>query len=291
MHEALAKIAFGNPDETRRLRGLWALHVTGGLNAARIQQGLADAGPFVRAWTIQLALEGGTVPADLLSKLAEMAKSDPSPVVRLYLASAAIRLPVADRWHIVEGLLNHKEDANDHNLPLMYWYAAEPLGVLDTERALALSQGHPELPILPFMVRRIASSGTPQAIGLLVARMASIDDPAVQSTFLEGIKEALQGRRRVAMPAAWTEVYAKLAKSPQAEVRDQADSLAVTFGDPHAFEALRKLAGERAGDPARRQKALAALLAARSQPGSVLQGLVADETVRGQALSRPGFLR
>ncbi|HEV8061939.1 MAG TPA: PVC-type heme-binding CxxCH protein, partial [Gemmataceae bacterium] len=285
VHEALAKIAFTHPDETRRLRGLWALHVTGGLNAARIQQGLADAGPFVRAWTIQLALEGGTAPADLLSKLAEMAKNEPSPVVRLYLASAAIRLPVADRWQIVEGLLTHTEDAKDHNLPLMYWYAAEPLGALDPERALALSQAHLELPILPFMVRRVASAGTPQAIGLLVDRMASIDDPAVQLMFLDGIKGSLQGRRRVGMPAAWAEVYAKLAKSPQADVRDQADSLAVTFGDPQAFDALRKLAGERTGDPLRRQKALAALLAAHDpELAPVLQGLVADGGVRGQAL-------
>ena len=96
----------------------------------------------------------------LLSKLAEMAKSDSSPVVRLYLASGAIRLPVADRWDIVEGLLTHVEDAKDHNLPLMYWYAAEPLGGLNAEKALDLAQAHLGLPILPFMVRRIAAAGT-----------------------------------------------------------------------------------------------------------------------------------
>ena len=285
VHEALAKIAFGNPDEARRLRGLWALHVTGGLNAERIQQGLADAGPFVRAWTIQLALESGVAPAALVAKLAEMAKSDASPVVRLYLASAAIRLPAKERWGIVEGLLTHTEDAKDHNLPLMYWYAAEPLGALEPERALALSQSHLELPILPFMVRRVASAGTPQAIGLLVSRMTAIDDPGVQSTYLEGLRDALQGRRRVDMPAVWTNAYAKLSKSNDAGIRDQADALAVTFGDPRAFEALRKLVANRAGDSLRRQKALTALLAARDPAlPPVLQELVADSTLRGQAI-------
>src|SRR5262249_37396626 len=44
VHEALAEIAFGHKDETRRLRGLWALHVTGGLTPERLTKGLADAG-------------------------------------------------------------------------------------------------------------------------------------------------------------------------------------------------------------------------------------------------------
>jgi putative membrane-bound dehydrogenase-like protein len=285
VHEALAKIAFGNPDETRRLRGLWALHVTGGLTTERVQQGLADAAPYVRAWTIQLALEGGTAPAPLLARLADMAKNDPSPIVRLYLASGAIRLPVADRWNIVEALVAHAEDAKDHNLPLMYWYAAEPLAAVDPERALAFSQAHLELPILPFMVRRIASSGTPNAIELLVAKMATVSDPKVQLVFLEGIREALQGRRRVALPAAWTSVYEKLAKSQSADIRDQADALAVTFGDARAFAELRTLASGRSGDPLRRQKALAALLAARDpELAPVLQELLTDAGVRGPAL-------
>jgi hypothetical protein len=37
------------------------------------------------------------------------------------------RLPVAQRGEILEGLLGHAEDAKDHNLPLMYWFAAEPV--------------------------------------------------------------------------------------------------------------------------------------------------------------------
>src|SRR5581483_11498960 len=36
VHVELEKIAFGHPDEGRRLRGLWALHATGGLTAERV---------------------------------------------------------------------------------------------------------------------------------------------------------------------------------------------------------------------------------------------------------------
>src|SRR5262249_34881029 len=127
VHKGLAKIAFEHADETKRLRGLWALHVTGGLTEENIAKGLADSGPYVRAWTIQLALEGGKPSEKTLATLTKLAREDKSPVVRLYLASGAGRLPLAQRWGIVEGLANHGEDSGDHNLPLMVWYALEPL--------------------------------------------------------------------------------------------------------------------------------------------------------------------
>jgi hypothetical protein len=53
-----------------------------------------------------------------------LAKNDASPVVRLYVASAAQRIAVSKRLPILEGLFAHAEDVADHNLPLMYWYAA-----------------------------------------------------------------------------------------------------------------------------------------------------------------------
>ena len=53
----LIEIASTNPDETRRLRAMWALHVTGGLPADLVTKLLADTNEYVRAWTIQLALD------------------------------------------------------------------------------------------------------------------------------------------------------------------------------------------------------------------------------------------
>jgi putative membrane-bound dehydrogenase-like protein len=285
VHEALAKIAFGRADETRRLRGLWALHVTGGLTDERISKGLADPGAYVRAWTIQLALEQGR-PADaLLRLLADMARKDPSPVVRLNLASGLQRLPTSQRWEILDGLLSHSEDAADHNLPLMYWYAAEPLAERDPARALQLASAAKVAPLLAFMVRRIGSSGTAEALGLLVGALAKSDDPAVQRTYLRGLSEALKGRRQVQMPAGWTDAYAKLAASNHADVRSQALALAVTFGDPKAFTELRRVVAAVSSDTAGRQQALAALLAAKApEMAPVLHKLLGEQALRGAAL-------
>src|SRR5262249_24493873 len=125
MHEVLGKIAFGQADETRRLRGLWALHVTGGLTPELQLKGLADASAHVRAWTVQLACENGKPSDAFLERMQALAATDVSPVVRLYLASALQRLPLERRWALAKNLVAHAEDQGDHNLPLMNWYAVE----------------------------------------------------------------------------------------------------------------------------------------------------------------------
>lgn len=77
-----------------------------------------------------MAMESAeNAPADsLLDEFATMARNDESPVVRMYLASAAQRIPLARRWNLLDALASHSADADDHNLPLLYWFAAEPLG-------------------------------------------------------------------------------------------------------------------------------------------------------------------
>ena len=151
---------------------------------------MRDSSPHVRAWTVQLALEGGKPPFDgFVKKLTTMAGSDPSPVVRLYLASAAQRLPVESRWELVRKLIGHAEDAADHNLPLMVWYAAEPLAEVDLSRALAMA-AEAKLPnVFPYTVQRIAAMRTPEALRVLSERLARTADPAQQQDLVNGITQ------------------------------------------------------------------------------------------------------
>jgi putative membrane-bound dehydrogenase-like protein len=285
VHAALAQIAFGHKDDTRRLRGLWALHVTGGLTAERVAKGLADPAPYMRAWTVQLALESGKPSADLLPKLADMARGDPSPVVRLYLASALQRLPLAQRWDVLRGLLAHAEDATDHNLPLMYWYAAEGLGGAEPGRALDLVAADHVPPLLSFMARRIASAGTADAVAPVVNTLAHADRPQAQRDLLHGLQAGLAGRRQVTMPPQWAPVAAGLRGSSDAEVRRLVTALGVVFGEAAAFADQRKVAVAAGADGEARREALAALLAARDpQLPPLLRRLLADRALRGHAL-------
>ena len=154
---ALEKILSDNPDETRQLRALWTLHVTKGLTEPLALSLLKSPGEYVRAWTIQLLCEDGKPSSAALAQFAEMAKADPSPVVRLYLASATGRIEIAQRWPILSNLVAHAEDATDHNLPQLIWYGAEPAVAADPVKAAELL-GACKIPkIQEFIARRMAA--------------------------------------------------------------------------------------------------------------------------------------
>ena len=137
-HQSLMKILRSDRDVSLRLRAMWTLGLVGGLSDMVLLTLLDDKEEHVRGWAIQMFAEDGKVPAGILKRLATLAKSDPSSVVRLYLASAMQRLEPSQRWDVLEGLVAHSEDKDDHNLPLMYWYAIEPLVELDGEKTAKL---------------------------------------------------------------------------------------------------------------------------------------------------------
>jgi putative membrane-bound dehydrogenase-like protein len=144
-------------DPAKRLRALWALHAIGGADDKVLLGQLKHANEYVRGWAIQLACEERKPSAEVLAEMTALAANDPSPVVRLYLASAAGRIDVADRWEIVRGLIAHEEDAADHNLPNMYWYALEPLVATDKVKALKMA-GEGKIPAMrEYVVRRMAA--------------------------------------------------------------------------------------------------------------------------------------
>ncbi len=89
--------------------------------------------------------------------MARLAKDDPSPVVRLYLASAAQRIDVAKRWPILTALASHAGDAKDHNLPLMLWYAAEPAVAADPAKGAELLASCAIPKVQEFIARRMAA--------------------------------------------------------------------------------------------------------------------------------------
>ena len=147
----------------KRLRALWALQVTGGFEGkdAELMALLDDSEQYVRSWAIQFLSEDKKPSDAMLAKFSKMAKSDPSPVVRLYLASALQRFPHDDRWSILEGLASHEEDKDDNNLPRMVWLALEPMVPDNSAKALTLA-AKAKLPRLQeFVPRRMLAGKTP----------------------------------------------------------------------------------------------------------------------------------
>lgn len=227
-------------DVAGALRWMWALRVTGSLGTAEIERSLASPFPQVRAWAIRLLFDSADQEGSPAAALAlAQGASDTSPIVRLALASALQRIPGEDRWDSLEKLGRFGEDAADHNLPLMVWYALEPLADLDARRALAVSLSMGErIPLLrDFMIRRLGSD--PEAsLALLVEGLSDANGEPLQLTFLRGLRETLRGRRSIATPDGWSDVYSKLARSANTEIRELATSLAATFGQDSAIQAL-----------------------------------------------------
>ncbi len=285
--EKLTAIALTHADEPRRLRALWALHVTGGLDEALALRALQNDQPHVRAWTIQLLTDDPSRKWSdpVFQQLAAMASSDESPIVRLYLASALQRLPLERSWSILPGLLSHAGDADDHNLPLMYWYAAEPLAEQDAARVLKLTAKGKIPLVFAFMARRIAKIGTPAALDVLAVELGRTPSPPVQLSILKAINEGLKGRRQVPMPKSWPAMSGPLLKSADAEVNAEATALALTFGDPLALAKLRTVLASDNSPLAQRRQALDALLGAKDpQLAPTLQKLVGAPELRAAAL-------
>ncbi|MEW6305838.1 MAG: PVC-type heme-binding CxxCH protein [Verrucomicrobiota bacterium] len=159
----LNKQLASDKDTTRRLRALWTLHAIDGLNETALAELLGDIDEHLRSWAIQLLCENKNPSDAALKEFARMAKEDSSPMVRLYLASALQRIAVDKRQPILEGLIAHAEDAKDHNLPLMYWYATEPVVAQNMGKA-AILLGKTKIPVLrEYITRRMTAASKPVA--------------------------------------------------------------------------------------------------------------------------------
>lgn len=177
VHQALKKILNENPDVTRKLRALWTLHVTNGLSDKEMNELLGNQDEYIRSWAIQLMTEDRAISQATMDKFVDMAKNDGSAMVRLYLVSALLRLEPAQRWDVLDALVQKSEDITDHNLPLMEWYALEPLAALDTERALKMAEKAKIPKLLDYTIQRVAaikSTAANKSLQALKGRLSKI---------------------------------------------------------------------------------------------------------------------
>ena len=152
---ALRALHAAEQNGPRQLRLLWALHVTGGADAAFLTSQLSHTSEHARWWAVRLLTEDKKVSPALLTKFVTMAREDKSAFVRLGLASALQRLPVNDRWELATALLSHAEDAADKDLPLLTWYGIEPAVAADQTKAALLLAKCQQPQVRTFITRRL----------------------------------------------------------------------------------------------------------------------------------------
>jgi putative membrane-bound dehydrogenase-like protein len=295
-HQALRRMLASDPDARRKLRAIWALYASGGLDE-RAQLALLDnADPQVRTWGVRLLVDRGAPSEAALIRLCELAGSataagsgrvDHSPLVRLYLASALQRIPAAKRWPLAEVLVATGEYASDFNHRLMLWYGLEPLIATDRGRAVALLSSCPDMTLCRFIARRLVAAdedaGMAGVLQALAGRPQSY--PSFHQHVLDGILEATQGRKRAKMPKGWGTAWAHLTERGSPEVRSKAAALGLLFGDPEAEHTLRAIVLDGAAPPQSRTFALQNLVDRRASGlESSLIRLLDDPELRAPAI-------
>jgi len=258
-------------DPVIKLRALWTLSIIDPDIDFLLKQ-LQGQNEHVRAWSVRLLSDA--LPADTLmslradesdpprsparlridAELALLAVHEPSAPVRLALASALQHLPVDARSSVAAGLLSHKEDANDHNLPLLIWYGLIPLGD-KAPSALAKLTANCNIPLtLKYIARRLGEDVEKNPAPL--SEMLNTAPASAAADILAGLSEALSGWRKAPKPAAWDAFVTKAGKDNDAAIRE----LSVVFGDGRALDEVKKVALDNNAELKSRQAALQTLI-------------------------------
>lgn len=195
-------------------------------------------------------------------------------------------MSIEQRLPVVTALTTHAEDAGDHNLPLMNWYALEPIASQRPDLAVGLLKTI-RIPVVKgYLVRRLTQLGDDQWLNAVLKDAFAAGQPVDEQIRLLGeVQEGLKGRRQVPLPPAWGALYASLRKSDNNDVQSLAASLALTFGDPQAVEERRKVLVDTSAPASVRIAALEALVRINATGlAPTLQGLLKDPALLVPAL-------
>ncbi|HWE01738.1 MAG TPA: PVC-type heme-binding CxxCH protein [Tepidisphaeraceae bacterium] len=235
---SLKQLATTSPNYAHVLRAIWTLHVVGALDEATLGVALHHPDDRVRGWAVQLATDGG--PSISNEALVSLATHDPSPMVRLALASALPALSTETCWTVGAALASHGEDAEDRFLPKMIYYGLARVIPDDFARGLALAEKTP-LPSLANSIRWYAAAN-PLGRESLVAHIAGDSEEAARQE-LRILAFGLKNEAKAAMPKQWPAARARFSNSMSAVTNE----LSALFGDKDVIAKMRStLADEKA---------------------------------------------
>ena len=254
----LIRIATQHESAANRLRAVWCLHAIGHFSE-HADTFLTDANEFVRAWTIQLLAEQPSLANESL--ILSILEREQSPLVRLYLASAAQRLSTSTAWRILETLSLQEENVAERNLPLLIWHSLAPLIASDLTRADRLI----DRTVVP-VVRHSLSWYLPQLSDegrqLMTKRLANATGRE-RARLLELFAGGLAGSRNLSKPSSWDTVAKTLYVDPTTSSVSM--RLGAIFGDTSLYTEQREiLRSEESSLEARKQAV--ALLELSSDP-------------------------
>ncbi len=229
------------PDSgTYFLEAFWTLaQLTPRLEPGEYRQLLNHPDEHVRSWAVRLIVDRG-IKADL-GKLAELAKSDPSAIVRAQLVCSAKRLPAAASWPIILNTIARDDNAADPYIPLLTWWAVEHHMTTSEMAPPVRLLTDPETVSRPMMVRhlteRIVQRLTHMTGGFdTIAAMLKHGPETARANIVKGMNAGIAGKKFDAPPKELVESLNTLLKASPNDAEIQ--RLAIRLGHQPTAEKL-----------------------------------------------------
>jgi putative membrane-bound dehydrogenase-like protein len=232
------------------------------------------------------SLNSGQKKVSLEALLIQTAKSDPSGLVQMYVASALQGLPTDERWQVAENLASKPDFANDRMFPLMVWYGIEPSIPRNPGRAVALAK-RSRIPLLTeCIVRRLTLEIERDSVTVDKLVELAIENSSTHGmSIITGMALALNGWQKATSPAKWSQAVEELSKLESADLKQHLQSLNVVFGDGRALDELRLLVTDGRADAESRRQALRALLVSKPpEYVPTLFNLLSDRAIMLEAI-------
>lgn len=282
----VSQINYPKENSQNPLQLLWTIEAIGQLPKLNtiFPDWTAYTDDTVRGWIVRLHLQNAVQP-DSLAQINSLAKHDPSPYVRLQIASGLQRLSLADRYWSALELVDHAEIAEDNNLTLMLWYGIEPLISANDWRSQSLAIATQIPKIRQFIARRFAT-GDQSQIPTIVRWLEEVqNNPNATRDILTGFHAAIEGRRDLKANAEWNQLANRYAVSSDATIRELSQQISLIQGSDQAFNYFVGIVNDARLDAPQRERALASLVIThRPAVADILLGQLNDPALRAFAI-------
>jgi len=264
-HSELRTIFDQQRDVTRKLRALWALHVTGGADAKWLWSLLEHESEHIRWWSVRLLTEG-TVGRTGAERLGLLALKESSWLVRVGLASALGRIESEERMVLAAALVRTSAADTDPNLARLIWYGLEPMVTIVPANAALLAASTKVPRLRQFIARRLAEEvqQNPAAGEALISALEQIADSTAARDVLAGALRGLAGLREVPIPGGAQQALGRWIRSENTAVSQLALQVAALMGDKTTADPLRRQMNDSRNDVPARLAALDALARIRA---------------------------
>ena len=295
-HADLRRMFQTASDVTAKLRALWALGSSGGLDRHWLIQQASHPNEHIRSWSVRLLVDDGPPDAATRNVLTELARDEQSWLVQMAVASALRRVPPGSRWPIAVRLAEVIRGTTDANLERMLWYAMEPEVAAEPERAMqavALQTSR----IRNWIARRLTVASGAAAIPL-VAQLGAATDVDVLVDLLEGFNAGLPSADVKGLPLATARMLEPWLAHQESRVRVAAVRAVAAVGGDGNLQLIRALLLDTQMDIETRRAALQGL-ALRRPPtlGADLQEVIRQEAMvmpalrAGKVVADPGLAK